>query len=190
MTTEKQKSINSELVSGEKEHAKDALSTLNEMLRAMEADDSSVLPLSHLLDDDDLEIRKAATWSIAKLAQNKAIRSAPLDKLILLLADLDEEVRENAAWSIGELAGVGVGSIEATEPLNGLLEDPNVQVRGMAAWALGRLSEKMDIALPSSIPKLQKLLSDKSLFVRKGAEFSLERVNKTVSRFGSGQFES
>jgi HEAT repeat protein len=180
MTSENQNNINAELASGEKEQVKAALSALNEMLRAMAADSSSIGPLSCLLDEEDLEIRRAASWSIAKLAQNKAIRSAPLDKLIILLADPDEEVRENAAWSIGELAGVGVGSMGAIEGLNTALEDSNVQVRGMVAWALGRLAEKMNIALPSSITKLQKLLSDKSLFVRKGAEFSLERVNRII----------
>ena len=126
MTTEKQAILNWELASGEMDRIKAALSGLNLILRAMEADTSSLQPLSALLDDEDLEIKRAASWSIAKLAQNKVIFSAPLEKLILLLQDQDEEVKENAAWALGELAGVGVGTIEAVESLNRSLEDANV----------------------------------------------------------------
>ncbi len=190
MTAGKQSILNAELASGEEDRIKAALSALNEMLRAMEADASSLQPLSILLDNDDLEIRRSASWCIAKLAQNKAIQSAPLDKIISLLADSDEEIRENATWSLGELAGVKVGVIESIEPLNRSLEDGNVQVRGMAAWALGRLAEKMGLAQQSSISILERLLMDKSQFVSKGASYSLERVTKITARNRSGLDES
>ena len=190
MTAEKQAILNKELTSGQKDRIKAALSELNLILRATKADASSIEPLNILLEDEDLEIKRAASWSIAKLAQNKAIFSAPLQKLILLLHDPDEEVRENAAWALGELAGVGVGSIEAIEPLNLLLEDVNVQVRGMASWALGRLAERMQLARPSSKTRLEKLLLDKSLFVSKGAAYSLERVTKTLNQYSAGRPES
>ena len=190
MTSEKQDSLNAELVSGDKDRICAALSTLNDILRAMDADMSSVQPLTVLLGDEELEIRKAATWSIAKLAQNKVIHAAPLERLIPLLADPDEEVRENVAWALGELAGVGVGTIETVEPLNRSLEDSNVQVRGMAAWALGRLAERMQLARSSSISSLEKLLLDKSLFVSKGAAYSLERVTKTLNHSSNGRAKS
>jgi HEAT repeat protein len=190
MTTEKQAIINTELGSGNNDRITEALSALNLILRAMEADESSVQPLTVLLENEDLEIRRSASWSIAKLAQNKAVHSCPLDKIILLLQDPDEEIRENMAWSLGELAGVGVGSTESIEPLNRSLEDVDVQVRGMAAWALGRLAERMLLARPSSIVKLEKLLLDKSLFVSKGAAYSLERVTKTLNQYSAGRPES
>ncbi len=190
MTAEKQSILNAELASGVEDRIKAALSALNELLRAMEADQSSLQPLSILLDHDDLEIRRSASWCIAKLAQNKVIHSAPLDKIISLLADSDEEIRENATWSLGELAGVGVGVIESIEPLNRSLKDENVQVRGMAAWALGRLAERMGLAQQSSISRLENLLMDKSQFVSKGAAYSLERVTKAIARNCAGPGDS
>ena len=190
MTTEKQTLINAELASGKNDRIKTALSILNKILREMEADDSSVQPLAVLLDSEDLEIRRGASWSIAKLAQNKAIHSGPLDKIIMLLEDPDEEVRENAAWALGELAGVGVGTEEAIEPLNRSLGESEAQIRGMAAWALGRLAERMHIAQTSSVAKLNNLLSDKSLFVSKGAAYSLDRVTKTLDKSSSDSVSS
>ncbi|MGI5961976.1 MAG: HEAT repeat domain-containing protein, partial [Methanomassiliicoccaceae archaeon] len=163
MTSERQERINEDLRSGERGRVVQALDSLNEMLRAREADDTSIPPLTVLLCDDDARIRREATWSVGKLAQNKAIDHAPLDRLIALLGDEDAEVRENAAWALGEGAGVGIGQEEAIERLNALLGDGSAQVRGMAVWALGRMAERMRLAHRSSIPLLEGLLDDKSL---------------------------
>jgi len=179
MTSEKQSAINNELASNDREDITAALVRLEEMLRSREADPSSLPFLTNLLEQDAQNIRRAALWSIGKLAQNKVLDEAPLDRLIDLLDDADEEVRENAAWTLGELAGVA-GRKEAIGPLNRLLSDASPQVRGMAAWTLGRMAERMGLGHPSSVPLLEKLLDDRSLYVSKGAKLTLERLRSVL----------
>ena len=181
MIPERQVMINEELRSGEKVRTVQALASLNEMLRSRGADASSLQPLTVLLHDDDVDIRGPATWSVGKLAQNKVAGDFPLGELIALLSDRDAEVRENAAWALGELAGTRVGKEEAIEGLNVLMNDDSPHVRGMAIWALGRMAERMQLARRSSVPRLEALLKDKSLYVSKGAEWTLERIRALES---------
>ncbi len=180
MTKCKQNDLNTELISGNKFRVAAALLALNEMLRAKEADSSSLQPLIRLLNEEDVQTRRSVSWSIAKLAQNKVLDGAPLDQLVAMLTDTDEEVRANVAWSIGELAGTKIGKGTAIGPLNSLLGDANAQVRGMAAWSLGRLAERMHLADPSSIPRLRTLLKDGSPYVSRGAAWALERTTDVL----------
>ena len=185
--SERQAAINEGLRSGEMDRVVLALDSLNEILRAREADASSLPPLTMLLHDDDVNVRRSVTWSVGKLAQNKVAGDFPLDELITLLSDRDAEVRENAAWALGELAGMGAGRGEAIERLNALMDDASAHVRGMAIWALGRMAERMHLAHRSSVPRLEALLKDKSLYVSKGAEWTLERIRALEPRTELGE---
>jgi HEAT repeat protein len=104
--------------------------------------------------------------------------ASELYQLVISLSDPDEEVRENAAWALGELAGHQVGSREELGPLIALLGDGTSTVRGMAAWALGRLAQRMGLADERALEPLERLSTEKSLYVSKGAEFALQRVKE------------
>ena len=101
-----------------------------------------------------------------------------VERLIMLTTDHDPEVRANAAWALGELAGLQIGDSLSIEALNILLTDEDREVKGMAAWALGRMADKMRVTSPSSIPLLRGLLLEDSMYLRKGAEWSLERIER------------
>ena len=92
MPSEEQAAINEDLRSGERGRTLQALESLNEMLRERVADASSIQPLTLQLRDEDVDIRRATTWSMGKLAQNKVAGSYPLDELIALLIDGDDDV--------------------------------------------------------------------------------------------------
>ncbi|NLI74688.1 MAG: HEAT repeat domain-containing protein [Euryarchaeota archaeon] len=174
-----QEVINKDLLSKDRKKTIQTLSSLENMLRAKEANASSIPPLTLLLIDVDIGIRRQAIWSIGKLAQNKVTGDYPVDDLINLLADEDSEVRENAAWALGELAGIGVGKEEAICVLNVLIQDHDPNVRSMAIWTLGRMAERMHLSQSSSVLMLKESLMDDRLLIRKGAEWALERMRSS-----------
>jgi HEAT repeat protein len=117
-----------------------------------------------------------ASWSLGKLAQSGIGDGCELDQLIVSLSDEDDMVRENAAWALGELSGQHIGAREELEPLIVLLDDDVATVRSLAAWALGRLAQRMKLFDGSSIAPLERLVSDQSPYVSKGAEYALQRL--------------
>jgi len=160
------------------EDCRAALEETIELLTSGLADRGLLQPLITLTASDDLQVRRDASWCIGKLALMKLGDPRSLGALLPLAVDPDIEVRENAVWALGELTGLGIGDIITIEALNILLTDPEKQVRGMAAWALGRMAEKMRVTSPSSVPLLKVMLLEKSEFLRKGAEWSLERIER------------
>lgn len=153
-----------------------ALEDSRELLMAGWADRRLLQALLPLTEAKDAQVRRDASWCIGKLALMKIGDPRSVERLVYLTADPDPEVRANAAWALGELAGQNVGDATSIEALNILLTDPDNEVRGMAAWALGRMAEKMRITSPSSVPLLEALRMERSEYLRKGAEWALERV--------------
>jgi HEAT repeat protein len=164
------------IASAESAEVLTALLGLGEHLRLKEGDASLLKELVPRLRDEDADIRRAASWDIGKLAQNRAIEAMDIRPLLAALKDDDAEVRENASWALGELAGKGVGGRESLPLLVRLLKDEETQTRGMAAWALGRLAERMELAEKASIAELESLRADKSQYVSKTADWALERI--------------
>ncbi len=155
-----------------------ALEDTRELLTSGWADRRLLLALIPLTAAEDDQVRRDASWCIGKLALMKLGDARSVDRLIMLTTDLDPEVRANAAWALGELAGLQIGDSLSIEALNILLTDDDREAKGMAAWALGRMAEKMRVTSPSSIPLLRSLLQEKSEYLRKGAQWSLERIER------------
>jgi len=135
-------------------------------------------PLMALTSSEDVQVRRDASWCLGKLAMMKLGDQRSVETLVPLALDEDPEVRENAVWTLGELAGIGIGDTISIEALNILLTDPEKEVKGMAAWALGRMAERMRITSPYSVALLREMLLDDSEFIRKGAQWSLERIER------------
>ena len=153
-----------------------ALKRLEALSREKKADGKAVTYLISALKDSEPEVRRKASWTVGKLAQNKEDACWPLELLNVLLHDDDPEVRENAAWAIGELAGMRIGVLSSIGHLDLLLGDANVTVRGMAAWALGRLAERIGLGYSTSVEPLKTLLEDRSVLVRESAAYALDRL--------------
>ena len=156
---------------------------LREIMDLVQNDEGDLLlipPLLAVLDDGTAESRQMASWSLGKIAQMGMGDESELDPLVGSLLDDDEGVRENAAWALGELAGQRIGSRAELEPLTGALRDANGTTRCMGAWALGRLAQRMGLVDERSLIPLESLASDKSLYVRKGAEYALQRLREKL----------
>ena len=126
--------------------------------------------LSFLGDDGE---REKVSWCVAKMGQNKIPDTRILDILVSMKDDDNDQVRENVAWGIGEVAGAGIGDERSLSVINGLMRDSDNGVRAMAAWAAGRLRIKLSIENDEMLVLLNSLLSDRSNFVQKSAEFAL-----------------
>lgn len=167
--------INADLLSGDKGRIVSALDRLDDHLRKEGGDPTVIDALNGLL-ENDLDIRRKASWALGKTAQVKVGSESSIEPLTALLDDEDEEVRENAAWAIGELAGMGMGSSDSVPLLISLLGDESPQVRSMAVWTLGRLAGRAGINPPGTREALVVLLEDRSQLVRKSASWALERM--------------
>jgi HEAT repeat protein len=165
-----------------------ALDRVIAVLREKRLDQALSEPLLPLVVDEDVEVRRKATWAIGRLALGKQGADRSLAALVKALGDEDVEVRENATWALGELAGVGIGTETSLPPLNGLLKDENRQVVGMAAWALGRLAERADLCDRSSVGALRELKGDTSTYVSKGADWALQRIFERRPEWDSDRY--
>jgi HEAT repeat protein len=174
------KRLSIDLVSDEGERRAAALTEIMELVQNNGGDPSYIPPLLVVLEDASYVHRQMASWCLGKLAQTGMGDVSELGPLTTSLHDADEEVRENAAWALGELAGQHIGALAELEPLTDLLRDDVATIRGMAAWALGRLAERMGLVNMRSIITLESLVSDKSLYVSKGAEFALQRLREKI----------
>lgn len=137
--------------------------------RSGELDD--LFQFSFLGDDD---VRERTSWCVAKMGQNKIQDMRILDILSSMSEDENPQVRENVAWGIGEVAGAGVGDDRSVSVINSLMGDAENSVRGMAAWAAGRLRYKLGIEDGIMLTTLRSLLDDRSVIVKRSAEFALE----------------
>jgi HEAT repeat protein len=163
-----------------------ALDRVIAVLREKRLDQSLSEPLLPLVVDDDVEVRRKATWALGRLALGKQGADRSMTALVLALGDEDDEVRENATWALGELAGIGIGTESSIPPLNRLLKDESRQVVGMAAWALGRLAERANLCDRSSVEALRELKRDPSTYVSKGADWALQRIFERRPDWDSG----
>ncbi len=152
-----------------------ALSALDTLLRKSEVGADYVPLLCRLLSRND-EVRTKALWCIGKLGQNKQGDSESLTIVSAMAADPEPENRENAAWALGELAGTDVGNRESLDSLISLLDDEDTHVRAMAAWSVGRYADKLGIVRDSSLEPLHKMAAESSAYLKKSAEFALERI--------------
>ena len=172
--------LNSDVLSYDEDRRTGALREIMELAQNNAGELSSVPPLMIVLEDGSEACRQMASWSLGKLAQSGVGDMSELEPLVSALSDEDGEVRENGVWALGELAGHDVGGKEELEPLTVLLRDDVATVRGMAAWALGRLAQRMNLVDERSIALLEMLVSDKSLYVSKGAEYALRRLKEKL----------
>ncbi len=121
--------------------------------------------LIQVLDDENLEVRLAAIWSLGYSGDIRAV-----DPLIQVLHDNNSNVREQAARSLGWL-----GDAKAMDPLIQVLHDNNLDVRRAAVVALGDLHSNQ--AVESLIHVLRDY--DEDPMVRKDAAESLYDLNDT-----------
>jgi len=102
--------------------------------------ESSIEPLSALLDDEDEEIRENAAWALGELAGMGKGSSDSIPLLIALLGDENIQVRSMSAWTLGRLAGrAGINPPGTKEAVTVLLDDSSQLVRKSASWALERM---------------------------------------------------
>jgi HEAT repeat protein len=88
--------------------------------------------------------------------------------LIASLNDEEEKVREHAAESLGE-----IGDATAVPHLIRMLGDSAARVRRDAVRSLGQFGP----AAKSSLPAIEKLLTDKEELVREAAKTALRRID-------------
>ena len=153
-----------------------ALEELDVMLRQGGAGAENIRPLCDLLSRGK-EIRSKALWCLGKLGQNKIAHPSTVALVAAHTRDELAEDRENAAWALGEMAGAGVGDESGLGSLIQLLHDEDLHVRGMAAWSIGRYADKLRICDTESIGPLQNMSEGTSPYLRKSAEFALERIS-------------
>lgn len=125
---------------------------------------SSVQPLSSLLSDPDVRIRRR---TIIFLGNIEGEKKDAVPALRQALKDQDAEVRGRAAIALGK---IGEGSKAALPELQALLKDKDVLVRRSAASALRRISPK------EAMPALRQALKDQDAGVRGRAAVALGRI--------------
>jgi HEAT repeat protein len=172
--------LNSDILLDDEEKRAGALKDLAELAQNNAGELSSIPPLLVVLEEGSDACREMASWTLGKLAQSGVGDLSELDPLIEALHDPDGEVRENSAWALGELAGQRIGAREELEPITALLKEDAATTRGMAAWALGRLAQRMSLVDMRSIAPIESLVSDKSKYVSKGAEYALQRMKEKI----------
>jgi serine/threonine protein kinase len=114
----------------------------------------SVIPLTELLEDKRVGIRRKAVSALEQLGTDA---SAATSHLILALEDSDPEgdVRWYATIAIGK---IGLPAKEAIPSLIKRLRDEKSGIRAYASWALG----KMGLEAKDAIPVLLETLKDEN----------------------------
>jgi len=108
------------------------------------------------------DLKKTSIKILGFIGNDKAIES-----LIASLRDNNKLVRREASTALSRMGE------KAVDPLIDILKDDDWRVRGAAAWALGKIGDKC------AIEPLNALLDDESGFVRSGAKFAIEGLNKS-----------
>jgi len=135
----------------------------------------TLLALSRLLQDPEVEPRESAAQALAMLAPRAPAESvADLgSKLAAAVSDSQESVRAHAIEAIGGLGAAGARLVPAVKPaLERALVDKSARVRGAAAAALGQLGA----GVPGTVALLTKALADPVHDVRKEAVIALEKM--------------
>ncbi len=135
----------------------------------------TLLALSQLLRDSEVEPRESAARTLTALAPR-----APADSIAELgsslaaaAGDPQESVRARAVEALGALGAPGARAVPAVKPaLERALADSSEEVRGAAAAALGRLGA----GVPGTVALLTKALGDPVHDVRKQAVIALEKM--------------
>ncbi len=152
-----------------------------------------VAALLGVLDDEDMEVRRAAVTSLGNLQDTTAVRAL----MRALRQDSDPEVRQAAAWSLGEIedpraipalgealrqddvaavrmtAAHALGEIEdprGVEPLGAAINDSDIEVRRAVIHALG------EIESPAAIDVLVPALRDSDPEIRETAVWALGEI--------------
>jgi len=107
---------------------------------------ASVIPLSHLLQHENVEIRRQASMALESIGV-KAIDA--IDSLIMSLEDEDAKVRWYSTITLGK---IGIEAKRATHKLISKLNDQKEGIRAFAAYALGRIKSEEAI-----VPLLEKV---------------------------------
>jgi HEAT repeat protein len=151
----------------------------------------AVEPLIKTLEDDDIEVRKAAVATLGKIGDERAV-----EPLMGVLSDDDWRVRGSAAEALGKIGderaieplikglergnsavarALGeIGDARAVEPLIGALSDDKTWVRKSAAEALGEIGDRR------AVEPLIKALGDDDADVRAAAKESLRKLGHEV----------
>jgi HEAT repeat protein len=107
--------------------------------------------LIYIIEDDNVELRKAATEALGEIGNSQAI-----DTLSTALKDQNWKVRKSAAKALGN-----IGDLRALEPLIESLVDEKDDVRGEIASALGKIGNPRAV-LPL-IKTLEKEVKSRSI---------------------------
>jgi len=125
--------------------------------------EESLEPLIEALSSKGInkDIKKSSAKLLGIIGDEKAIEC-----LIDSLRDNNKLVRREASTALSRMGE------KAVDPLINLLDDDDWRVKGAAAWALGKIGDKR------AIDPLNTLLNDESGFVRSGARFAIDNINK------------
>jgi len=131
----------------------------------------AVAALMELVNEGDGLIRRAAAFSVWRIAPKSSEAVAAVAALADLLMDKELRIRGAAASS---LRAIGPEARPAIQALTQSLKDEFWQVQLFAAEALGSIGPEANAA----IPVLKELLEDKQDVVRKAAEDALYNITQ------------
>jgi len=125
--------------------------------------EESLEPLIEALSTESINknIKQSSARLLGIIGNEKAIGC-----LIDNLRDSNKFVRRESSTALSKMGD------KAAEPLINILNDDDWKVRGAAAWALGKIGDKR------AVDPLKSLLDDESGFVRTGAKFAVDSINK------------
>jgi len=133
--------------------------------------DEAVPVLIELLDDEDVRVRRAATFLLrghfTRAPGSEA--SAAVGPLTARLRDDDPTVRR---WAVGALGYLGPRACAAAPDLARLLKDPDEAVVVESALALGNMGPDAQ----SAVPALREASRDPRPVVQKSAALALKKI--------------
>ena len=141
----------------------------------MKVGSEAVIPLTVLLKDERVKIRRKAVSALEQLGTNA---SAATPQLILALEDSDPEgdVRWYATIAIGK---IGLPAKEAIPSLIKRLRDEKSGIRAYASWALGKMGLEAKDAIPVLLETL-RAENNGDAFLLAGLE-ALEMIGYDIS---------
>lgn len=139
---------------------------------------SAIAALVGMLEDDDLEVRRAAIWDLNENNGAWVKTEAAGDAIGILTAELHEREPANrafAAWALGMVKEAG-----AAKALLGALKDESAEVREAAAFALG------EIEAVEAADALAAACDDTNTSVRTSALAALMKIDPARTRSITG----
>jgi HEAT repeat protein len=133
--------------------------------------DEAVPVLIDLLDDDDVRVRRAATFLLrGHFTRTPGPEAGPaIDPLTARLRDDDPTVRR---WAVGALGYLGPRACAAAPGIARLLKDSDEAVVVESAMALGNMGPGAQVALPA----LREASQDPRPVVQKSAALALKKL--------------